>query len=654
RLARRGVVVVPGFIGSAQDGSVTTLGRGGSDLTATLLARVLRVSAAVLWKDVRGILTADPRLVPDARVIPHLHHREAAEVAHYGAKVLHPRALSPLTGTKTRLHVRSFLTPEAAGTTVSGRHGPAGFPVKSVAHLGHQAVVAIAGSGLMGVPGTAARAFAAIGAAGVSVSTIFQASSEHSIGFTVPAGDAGRAEDSLRQAFERELQDGRVEGLTVTRGVTVIAVVGDGMAGTPGVAARLFSALAAASVNVMAIAQGSSERNISFVVADADAGTALQQVHAAFALARIGGGRPQPAPVTDVILLGFGRVGRALADQILATGGQQLRVTGVIDRSGYVFDARGVSRTRLAALARGKAGGVPLTRLGGRRATAHDALTEMAAHAMRHAVLVDVTDQPTLHLHRAALAQAFDVVLANKLPLSGPRADYDGLFAAAAAARREIRHEATVGAGLPIIDTFRKLDETGDRIDRIDGCLSGTLMFVLSEVSSGRPFSSAVREAVARGYAEPDPREDLSGRDTARKGVILARLLGYRGPAPRPDDLVPPALRRVPLDAFLRRLPDLDADWHARVSLAATRGRVLRYVVTATPRRVSARLIEVAPDDPLGAAGGTRNIVSFSSHRYRDEPLVIAGPGAGAAVTAAGLLNDIRALHGRRVRAMLD
>lgn len=654
RLARRGVVVVPGFIGGAPDGSVTTLGRGGSDLTATLLARVLRVPAAVLWKDVPGILTADPRLVPDARVIPHLHHREAAEVAHYGARVLHPRALSPLTGTRVSLHVRSFLAPEAPGTTVSGRRGPAGFPVKSVAHLGNQAVVAIAGSGLMGVPGTAARAFAAIGVAGVSVSTIFQASSEHSIGFTVPADDAGRAEDSLRHAFERELQDGRVEGLTVRTGVTVIAVVGDGMAGTPGVAARLFAALAAASVNVIAIAQGSSERNISFVVADADAGVALRRVHAAFALARIGGGRPQPAPVTDVILLGFGRVGRALAGQIAATGGRQVRVAGVIDRGGYVFDARGLSRARLAALVRGKEAGVPLARLGGRRATADDALGAMAAHAMRHAVLVDVTDQPTLPLHRAALGHACDLVLANKLPLSGPREDYDGLFAAAADARREIRHEATVGAGLPVIDTFRKLNETGDRVDRIDGCLSGTLMFVLSEVSCGRRFSEAVREAVDRGYAEPDPREDLSGRDAARKGVILARLLGYRGPAPQPDDLVPPALRRVPLDTFLRRLPDLDADWHARVSQAAGRGRVLRYVVTATPRRVSARLIAVAPDDPLGAAGGTRNIVSFSSRRYRDEPLVVAGPGAGAAVTAAGLLNDIRALHERRARAMLD
>jgi homoserine dehydrogenase len=217
-------------------------------------------------------------------------------------------------------------------------------------------------------------------------------------------------------------------------------------------------------------------------------------------------------------------------------------------------------------------------------------------------------------------------------------------MAASAAAGRTIRYEATVGAGLPIIDTYKKLVETGDRVLRIEGTVSGTLMYVVSAISAGKPFSTAVREAVAQGYAEPDPRDDLSGRDAARKVLILARLMGYRGPAPAPDDLTPPALRKLPLDQFLARLPEVDAEWAARTRREAARGRVLRYIVAATPRGVSARLIAVPADSPIGALHGTRNLISFTTTRYRKEPLIVSGPGAGAEVTAAGILNDIYSL----------
>jgi aspartokinase/homoserine dehydrogenase 1 len=654
RLARRRVrplvsagtiAVVPGFIGRAPDGSLTTLGRGGSDLTATLLSRALGARRVVLWKDVPGILTADPRLVTDARLIPQLHHREAAEVAHYGAKVLHPRALIPIAGTRITLHVRSFIHTDQPGTEVSAKRSLAMYPVKAIAIVRGQAIVTVAGKGMVGVHGIAARTFVAVDAERLSVSTIFQASSESSIGFTLPEGEADRAVKSLRAAFRDELASGLIDSVTARPGMAVVAVVGDGMAGAPGIASRVFSALSAGGINVVAIAQGSSERNISFAVTADQATDAARRVHATFQLSKIGGGRAPATPRTDVVLLGFGRVGRALADQIGATNSQgQVRVVGLLDRSGYIFDPRGISRRRLTVLTREKDAGELLASLGGRPAQAADALALMASHAVSRPVVVDVTSEETGDLLRAALGNGFSVVLANKKPLAGSWESYAALVSAPAHGSRQVKYEATVGAGLPIIDTYHKLVETGDRVLRMEGCVSGTLMYVVSAVSEGRPFSQAVREAVDLGYAEPDPRDDLSGRDAARKALILARLMGYRGAAPAPDDLVPRALKKLPLDQFLARLPEVDADWKDRVAREAARGHVLRYVVTATPRGVSARLTSVAASSPIGALQGTRNLVAFTTRRYLKEPLVISGPGAGAEVTAAGILNDIYSL----------
>jgi aspartokinase/homoserine dehydrogenase 1 len=644
-LLRQGLTpVVPGFLGAAPDGRVTTLGRGGTDLTATLIARCLGARRVVLWKDVPGILTADPRAVPDARLIPQLHHREAAEVAHYGAKVLHPRALIPLDGSRILLHVRSFLDPSRSGTEVSGRSTLPRYPVKAIATIAGQALVTVAGKGMMGVPGIAARTFAAVHAEGLSVSTIFQASSESSIGFTLPTAEAAVAVTALKRAFREELVAGLVDDVTSRPGLAVMAVVGYGMAGTRGIAARVFTALAQGGVNVIAIAQGSSERNISLVVTEADAGEAARRVHAAFQLAKIGGGRPPSAPRTDVVLLGFGRVGRALADQIASARRSEVRLVGLLDRSGYVFDPRGLSRWRLLELARGKGKGALLSSQGGVVARAEAALAEIASHAVSRPVLVDVTAEETGELLRSALRSGFDLVLANKKPLAGSARSYEGLQDAAAAAGRRLRFEATVGAGLPILDTHRKLVESGDRVLRVDGCVSGTLGYVLSAVSDGTPFSKAVADAMRLGYTEPDPREDLSGRDAARKGLILARLLGYRGAPPAAEDLVPRRLRAVPLRVFLERLPTLDAEWRDRVAAARARGCALRYVVSATPTSVRAELLQAPVSDPIGALKGTRNLVSFTTRRYRQEPLVITGPGAGVAVTAAGILNDIQHL----------
>ena len=420
------------------------------------------------------------------------------------------------------------------------------YPVKALAIVRGQAIVTVAGKGMVGVHGIAARTFGAIEAEQLSVSTIFQASSESSIGFTLAESEAPRAVSSLRRAFREELSSSLIDNVTERPGMAVIAVVGDGMAGSPGIAARVFSALATGGINVVAIAQGSSERNISFAVTADQAAEAARRVHTAFQLSKIGGGRPPAAPRTDVVFLGFGRVGRALADQMAApaNGHPAVRVVGLLDRSGYVFEQRGISRRRLLQLTREKDGGAFLSELGGKPASAADALTFMAGHAVSRPILVDVTSDETDDLLRAAVGHGFNIVLANKKPLAGSWSSYDRLLGSIDEAGREMRYEATVGAGLPIIDTFHKLVETGDRVLSIEGSVSGTLMYVMSAVSSGKPFSQAVREAVDLGYAEPDPRDDLTGRDAARKALILARLLGYRGPAPVAQDLVPRSLKK--------------------------------------------------------------------------------------------------------------
>ncbi|HEY8196143.1 MAG TPA: bifunctional aspartate kinase/homoserine dehydrogenase I [Gemmatimonadales bacterium] len=645
-IARGVIPIVPGFLGATPTGEVATLGRGGSDLTATLLARALGARRVTLWKDVPGLLTADPRVVPDARVISRLHAREAAELAYYGAKVLHPRALIPLAGRRIPIHIRPFEDPESPGTEVSEQVEPGRFPVKALTSTGGQALITVTGNGMLGVPGIAARTFAALHAMRISVSLISQASSEHSICFSVPEPFATQARDSLVQEFQGEIGRREIDGVEVSPAMATVAVVGLGMHGTPGVAAGVFSALAAGNLNVVAIAQGSSELNISVVVASADAAEAQRRIHAAFQLSRIAGGSVIRPERMEVVLLGFGQIGRALASLLARVDrpALSLRVAAVIDRSGFVFDPDGISPRRLAGLASEKRKGRRLADLPkGQAATAEEAVVHIAGYALTRPVLVDLTADDTVPALEQALTHGMDLVLANKRPLADRRSVSDGLWQTARARGRRILHEATVGAGLPIIDTYHKLVESGDRVDRIEGLLSGTLGYVLSEVSSGVPFSRAVRSAMAKGYTEPDPRDDLSGMDVARKALILARLLGYQGEL-RPtavESLVPKWGRDLSVKDFLGRLDQVDGLWKRRVEEAAAQGSVLRYLAQVTPAKVAVGVQAVPLASPLAGIKGSDNQLVFTTARYKANPLVITGPGAGAEVTAAGVLNDI-------------
>jgi bifunctional aspartokinase / homoserine dehydrogenase 1 len=655
-LAQGILPVVPGFLGLYQPRpddppALTTLGRGGTDLTATLMGRALGASRVTLWKDVPGLLTADPRLVPDARIIPQLNVREAAELAYYGAKVLHPRALIPLADQEIPLFVRPFGDPVQAGTEISARHTLDEYPVKALSAITAQALVTVAGRGLIGVPGVAGRTFATLSDARMSVSLITQSSSEQSICFTVPEKEARAAKEALERAFAPEIARREVDSVQVEPGMSTVAVVGLGMAGTPGIAARVFSALSAANINLVAIAQGSSELNISFVVKSSDAAVAQKAIHQAFQLSKIGGGRVTHTQTVDVVLLGYGQIGRTLAGLLgkrKEKNGSSVRVVGVVDRSGFVFDHRGLPGRKLNELAGWKQQGKTFaTCPGGQVGTPVEAVGFFARHALARPVLVDVTADETGPVLLAGLKAGLDLVMANKRPLSGPKSERDALLSTAEAHGRRLLFEATVGAGLPVLDTHRKLVESGDKVLKIEGCVSGTLGFLFTELGRGRKFSEAVRGAMEKGYTEPDPRDDLSGADVGRKALILGRLLGYNG---EPGDvviesLVPEAARGLTKEEFIQRLPAWDAEWEKRVAAGKAKGQVLRYVATVTRNKIKVGLQSVGSSSPFAALKGTDNQIAFTTNRYRS-PLVIRGAGAGLQVTAGGVLNDILALVG--------
>jgi aspartokinase/homoserine dehydrogenase 1 len=648
-LRRRITPVVPGFIGATPSGEVATIGRGGTDLSATLIGRALRAASVTLWKDVPGLLTADPRIVTDARVIPQLNAREAAELAYYGAKVLHPRALTPLARSSTPLFIRPFADPSAPGTEISARRTLTKYPVKALSAVTAQALVTVTGNGMLGVPGIAGRTFTALHREGVSVSLITQASSEHSICFTVPAASAESARASLTTAFADEIERREIDEVEVEANLATLAVVGLGMHGMPGVAARVFSALANGGINIVAIAQGSSELNISAVVSrpicrpQCGAFTASSSSVGWVAVLRC-----DPSTRMSCCLD---------SDRSDERSRQCWDARAKRDR-GHASSASSIEADTSSTPTASRPVGSPLsqtrrqpgTRLssmnGGVAASTSDALVAISRHALSRPIFVDLTADDTAPLLRSALGAGMDVVLANKRPLTGKLAEAEALRETARAHDRRILHETTVGAGLPIIDTYYKLVEARDRVQRIDGCTSGTLGFLLSEIGRGRRFSESLRKAMEKGYTEPDPRDDLSGMDVARKALILGRLLGFQGELEdiALESLVPERARKLPLAAFLSRLEKFDDEWHARARDAQENGRVLRYVASVTRRRVEVGLQAVESTSPFAALNGTDNQVAFTTMRYQTNPLIITGPGAGPAVTAAGVLNDILAL----------
>jgi aspartokinase/homoserine dehydrogenase 1 len=631
------VTVVPGFIGLGPDGEVVTLGRGGTDFSAAILARSIGARSVVLWKEVDGLMTADPKSVPNARLIEELHYREAAELAFFGAKVLHPRTMIPLVERGIPLFVRNTFREESSGTRIAGDVKPGHYPVRALTVIRRQALVAIEGKGMIGVPGVAGRAFGALAAAGHSVSMISQASSESSICFVVPEDEADHAIRALAEEFRSERRLKLIDKLSAEKKIALIAVVGLGMRGRPGIAARTFSALSGHGVNVIAIAQGSSELNITIAVDESQAKDALVALHNEFQLDKVRPLADTSGRESKLTLLGFGQIGRALSRQLIAQEkhlraelGVDIKVIAVADRSGIKVQEKGFGRTALQRLAKEKASGgrifdrAPRT-LADLEKTMRDEVWLLPSH---RPILVDLTSEETASLLQEALERGFHIVLANKKPLAVPQLEYNRLFATARERHLSIRYEATAGAGLPVLDTLAKLREAGDRVETIIGCFSGTLGYLMTAIEDGQRFSDAVAEAKRLGYTEPDPRDDLSGRDVARKALILARALG------RSVEFDEIALD----DALLA--PDADEMLARRVAV----GEILRYTARIDRKGIRVGLESVPPSSPMARLRGTDNQVVIYSKRYKTNPLVVTGPGAGADVTAAGVLNDIVAI----------
>ncbi len=658
-LTRGAVAVVTGFCGRAPDGATTTLGRGGSDLSATLIAAALRADEVTIWTDVDGVFTADPKTVPSARVIRQLNYREAAEMSFYGAKVLHQRTMIPVATLGIPVRTRNSFDTAAAGTIIDGRVTPGSHPVKAVTAVRDQCLVSVEGKGMAGVPGVAARLFKAMAEAGINVTMISQSSSEASICLAVPGDRAIDAEQTLKREFRSDITRGDVDEVVARRGVSLIAAVGLGMAHTPGVAARVFGALAKRAVNVLAVAQGSSELNITLAVDHDETADAIRALHAEFGLDRIDTGE-DTARGFDLILLGCGKIGRALAAlvqerraHIVERFGLEARIVAVADRSGFLVRPAGIPHGELARLLESKQGGKTISQHDGAVASTDpiELVRRVLAYRLARPVLVDVTDgDDTAEAMLEALHLGCDVVSANKKPLAGSLERFQALVTRARAEGRILKAEATVGAGLPVVDTLEMLLATGDRLTKAEGCLSGTLGFVMTQLDNGVPFSSAVAEAARLGYTEPDPVSDLSGADVGRKAVILGRLSGLAeaaGPIAL-EGLVDPKLAGKTLGALIEALRVYDVPLSARIEKARREGRALRYVARVEAGRITVGPVEVPLDSPLGMLKGTDNMIVFTSERYAARPLVVSGPGAGVDVTAMGVLGDILRIAGER------
>jgi aspartokinase/homoserine dehydrogenase 1 len=627
-----GVAVFTGFIAADENGLQTTLGRNGSDHSAAIFAALTKADELSIWTDVDGIMSADPNRVPEARVIDRLTYNEAMELAYFGAKVIHPQTLGPAVNNNIPVIIRNSHNPAHPGSRIEATSVP-GDNIKGITAIGGMALVNLEGSGMIGVPGTADRLFASLKGAGVSVTLISQASSEHSICIAVPQDLAERARKVISDNFADELENGQIQSVAITENQSIVAVVGDDMAGTPGIAAKFFGTLGRAGVNIRAIAQGSSERNISAVVDSEFATKALRAVHSGFYLS---------AKTISIGVIGPGTVGAALLRQIDKQS-EKLNEDFNLD-----LRVRAITRSQKMLLA-------------DRRIDIADWENEFESACidadldafvnhlkpdhLPHAVIIDCTASDQISSKYAEwLARGIHVITPNKKAFSDRYADYQALQEAADKGSSHYFYETTVGAALPVITTLCDLIQTGDEVRSIRGIFSGTLAYLFNVYDGTKPFSEIVREAKQSGYTEPDPRDDLSGMDVARKLTILARELGQKteiGDFPV-QNLVPEALRDCSVDEFLERLPQYDSEMDALYQAAAAENKKLRYVAMLDAAgNASVGLEAVGAEHAFCNINLTDNIVQFETERYSANPLVIQGPGAGPEVTAAGVFADL-------------
>lgn len=631
--AAEGIFVMGGFIASNENDVTTTLGRGGSDYTAAIVAAAIEVDELEIWTDVNGVMTADPRKVRQAFSLAQITYEEAMEMSHFGAKVIYPPTIQPVLDQNIAIRIRNTFQPEFEGTLISRAVGD-DRPVKGVSSIGEIGLISVQGSGMIGVTGIAGRLFSALSRSKVNIILITQASSEHNITFAVSPADAVVAKQAIEAEFVYEMRANLLDDVEVETGLSVIAIVGSNMKNTIGLSGRLFQGLGKNGINVRAIAQGSSELNISVVVSKTDEIKSLNALHESFFLS--------DTKSIHLFMVGTGLIASTLLEQIkqqqaylLENQAMQLKVVALTNRRQMILDEDGMEIDRWQERLQNN----------GQKADIGKFVEWMIDMNLSNSVFIDCTASETpVHFYERILKNSISIVTPNKIANSGTYEDYLNLKNLASRYRAQFLYETNVGAGLPVITPLKNLMESGDQIIKIEAVLSGSLSFIFNSFTGDRPFSEIVTEAKERGYTEPDPRIDLSGMDVARKVLILAREMGQTlniGDIEVQNILPEPCRSATTVQAFMTALKEND-DYFTRLQAAAAdKGKVLRYLATIEKNNAKVSLEYVAADNPFYNLSGSDNMIVFTTARYRERPLVVKGPGAGAEVTAAGVFAEV-------------
>lgn len=629
-----GLVIVPGFIAGSSSGETVTLGRGGSDYTAAIIAGALNAEALEIWTDVDGFMSADPRKVDKAYTIDNLTYAEAMELSHFGAKVIYTPTLRPVYKARIPVSVRNTFNPESKGTLINGDSEDGGrSPIKGISSIDHIDLLTLQGPGMVGVTGTSARLFGALAKKNVNIILITQASSEYSITFAVTPSDSSRASEAIREEFEREITENSELRIQVEQNMSVIAIVGERMKNTPGISATLFRSLGRNGINVVATAQGSSELNISVVIRHENLKKALNVIHDGFFLSTY--------KEMNLFIAGTGLVGSSLIKQLqkqekLLFNDHHVKVNllGLSNSRKMHIDPKGMPFDMCRELLKEST----------EKADMQEFVARIRKMNLRNSIFIDCTaDARVAAVYGNILSAYISVVTANKIACSSDYSYYRELKSTANEKGVRFMYETTVGAGLPIIRTISDLVLSGDRILKIEAVLSGTLNFIFNEISSEMPLSKAIRKAREKGYSEPDPRVDLSGTDVVRKILILAREAGYQIELKDVEvkKFIPPECFEGDINDFYKKVEKYDGVFEKKRIDICRNKRKWRFLATLDNGKAKVELVDIGEDHPLYKLEGSNNIVLLTTERYRELPMVIKGYGAGADVTAAGVFADL-------------